>query len=364
MFFATSRLGSRRNNGLREGAHLDVHEITDELIHPSRILFTEEVILGICMVITGLLFAFAQMPEPVLSTAASGKTIVNRSLASFGAMTNPATHEQGVVLMEAARPMFTALRRAQDLEERRDYGPAAVAAWREVARQLDELALQSIQMGQKNLPLWLYDAERSRIDVLEAKLAALAGPYRDTILHLRQQAITPEQAAALAIPVEQRTTEQQQDAAAVAMLMSVPWEAVAEVLPEPARSEARNYCQLLREAQRNATAIASHRGIINFAHWEAVAAAASTPEGMRAREAAARADRARDAGDFEAAQAAYEECLTAWQGVFMEHPDLRNDINVAEHVAEDIDAYQAVLSERGQPFDEAFSLPNVMRTDS
>ncbi len=364
MFFATSRLGSRRNNGLREGSHLDVQEITDELIHPSRILFTEEVILGICMVITGLLFAFSQMPEPVLSTAATGKTIVNRSLASFGAMTNPDSSERGALLMEAAKPMFTALRQAQYLEEHRDYGPAAVAAWREVAKQLDDLAFQPIEMGQKNLPLWLYDAERSRIEVLEAKLAALAGPYRDTILHLRQQAITSEQAAALAIPAEQRTTEQQQDAAAVAMLMSVSWEAVAEVLPEPARSEARSYCHLLREAQRNATALASHRGIINFAHWEAVAAAASTPEGMRAREAAARADRARDAGDFEAAQAAYEECLTAWQSVFIEHPELKQDINIAECVAEDIDAYQAVLSERGQPFDEAFSLPNVIRTDS
>ena len=364
MFFATSRLGSRRNNSLREGAHLDVHDITDELVHPSRILFTEEVILGICMVITGLLFAFAQMPEPVLSTAASGKTIVNRSLASLGAMANPDSSERGVLLMEAAQPMFTALRRAQDLEERRDYGPAAVTAWREVAKQLDELAFLPIQMGTKNLPLWLYDAELSRIDVLEAKLAALAGPYRDTILHLRRQSMTPEQVAALAIPDDQRTPKQQQAADSAAMLMDVPWDAVAELLPELARAEARGYCHLLREAQQNAAALASHRSVINFAHWEAVAAAASTPEGMKAREAASRAERARDAGDFEAAQAAYEECLTAWQGVFMEHPELKTDINVTEHVAEDIDAYQAVITERGVPFDEAFSLPNVMRTDS
>ena len=71
MFFATSRLGSRKNPTPQSENNLK--DVTDELTHPSRVLFTEEVILGICMVITGLLYAFAQMPSTVLSTASASK---------------------------------------------------------------------------------------------------------------------------------------------------------------------------------------------------------------------------------------------------------------------------------------------------
>jgi hypothetical protein len=58
-------------------------DVTDELAHPSRVLFTEEVILGICMVITGLLYAFSQMPGTVLSTASASKSFMKQSVAGF-----------------------------------------------------------------------------------------------------------------------------------------------------------------------------------------------------------------------------------------------------------------------------------------
>ena len=114
MFFATSRLGNRKNPAPQQEHSLK--DVTDELVHPSRVLFTEEVILGICMVITGLLFAFAQMPGTVLSTASASKSLMKRSIAGFAPTSNLDSDTQGMALIDAAQPMLTALRKVNALE--------------------------------------------------------------------------------------------------------------------------------------------------------------------------------------------------------------------------------------------------------
>jgi hypothetical protein len=362
MFFATSRLGSRKNPV--QNAHLDLHDITDELSHPSRILFTEEVILGICMVITGLLFLFAQMPNTVFTTAQKGRSLMTKSMASLSPSAAYDTDTSGMPLMAAAQPMLNAIHKAQDLEARRDYGPATEAAWQDVADELTQLGLQPIQMRGQPLPLWMLEAEQSRIATLESKLTELLAPTREAIRGLRRESLTKEQVAALAIPSVQRTVEQQAAATSAETALDVSWETAAYVLAEPAQTEALGLCRLLRSAQANADAIASYRDVVNFEYWRAVAKAAATPAGQRAREAAARAGRALEADELEAAQSAYEECLTAWQAVFMDHPEFANNMEMAKQVADEIDAYQNVLNQLGLPFDDAFSLPNVMRLKS
>ena len=115
MFFATSRLGSRKNPTTQSEHNLK--DVTDELVHPSRVLFTEEVILGICMVITGLLYAFAQMPSTVLSTASASKSLMKRSIAGFAPASRIDSDANGVALINAAQPMLTALRKVNALEK-------------------------------------------------------------------------------------------------------------------------------------------------------------------------------------------------------------------------------------------------------
>ena len=362
MFFATSRLGSRKNPV--QNSHLDLHEITDELSHPSRILFTEEVILGICMVFTGLLFLFAQMPNAVFTTAQKGRSLMTKSMASLSPSSVFDTNTSGMPLMTAAEPMLTAIRKAQHLESRRDYGPAAVAAWQHVADEINRLAFQPIQMRGQPLPLWILEAEQSRIAALESKLSELLAPTREAIRLLREQSLTKEQIIALATPSVQQTIDQQAAATSAHAALDVSWETAADVLAETARTEALSFCNLLRDAERNAEAIASYRSVVNFEYWRAVSKAAATPAGQRAREAAARAERAMEADELEAAQSAYEECLTAWQAVFMDHPEFGGDVEMAKQVSKNIDAYQDVLHELGLPFNDAYSLPNVMRLES
>ena len=103
MFFATSRLGSRKNPTPQSEHNLK--DVTDELTHPSRVLFTEEVILGICMVITGLLYAFAQMPSTVLSTASASKSLMKQSIAGFAPTSRFDSDTVGVPLIDAAQPI-------------------------------------------------------------------------------------------------------------------------------------------------------------------------------------------------------------------------------------------------------------------
>lgn len=360
MFFATSRLGSRKQRV--DSTSLDLHDVTEELTHPSSVLFTEEVILGICMVITGLLYAFAQMPNTVLNTATAGKTLMKRSVAGLTAAPANADPVQAHSLMTAAQPMLQALRRANELEQQADFGPGTQAAWQDVLAELDNLRFKLIAMPDQPLPLWMLEAELERATMLEARLESQLGHYREAIHSLRRADLSPEQIAAVAVPADRRSHEQAELAAEAEESLHVPWTAVVRAVPDGRRAEAENICRLLEEARQNATSIARCREVINYDHWMAAARMAATPEGLRARAALSRADRAVAAGDFEAAEAAYEEGLTAWQASLIANPQLAERPAAVEELGRQIAGYQQVLEELGRPFDAAFSLQNMLRT--
>lgn len=359
MFFATSRLGSRKQRA--DSTSLDLHEVTEELTHPSSVLFTEEVILGICMVITGLLYAFAQMPNTVLTTATAGKTLMKRSVAGFAAAPIDADPARGHALITAAQPMLQALRRANELEQQADFGPGTQAAWQDVLAELDKLRFTLIAMPDQALPLWMLEAELDRAVILEARLESQLGHYREAIESLRRADLSPEQIAALAVPADRRSHAQAALAAEAEESLQVPWAAVVPAVPDGRRAEAENICRLLEEARQNATSIARYREIINYDHWMAAARMAATPEGLQARAALSRADRAVAAGDFEAAEVAYEEGLTAWQASLIANPQLAERPAVAEELGQRIAGYQKVLEELGRPFDATFSLQNMLQ---
>jgi len=360
MFFATSRLGSRKQSA--QSGSFDLHEVTEELTHPGRVLFTEEVILGVCMVITGLLYLFAQMPGTMLTTATAGKSLMKQSVAGFNAAPSDRKPFGAEPLMAAAQPMLKALRQVNELEQRRDFGPAAAAAWETVRAAIEDLRFQPVAMQDRVLPLWMLEAEIERAAMLEARLEAGLGPYRDAIRSLREAELSPEQIAAAAVPAGQRSDHQIMLAAAVDEAVNVPWEAAVAAAPAAKQTEFEALCRLLGEARDNARAIARSRDVVNLDYWMATAMLASTPEGLRARAALTRADRAGAAGDLVAAEAAYEEGLTAWQSSLIANPQLAAEPAVVAEISRQIEAYRAVLEGLGQPFNDAFSLQNVLRT--
>jgi len=362
MFFATSRLGSRKNP--TESYHNSIAEATDELTHPSRVLFTEEVILGICMVITGLLYAFAQMPGAVVDTASAGRSFVKHSVASFSPTARTSQEQQGVRLIDAAQPMFTALRRVQGLESRGHFSSTTVSAWKDVLAEMQDLSHQRIATNDKPMPLWILRAEQERAEVLEGRLEDMLGKAKQTMQQLRRELLTPEEVAILDMPAADRSDEQARLAQSLKGQLEVPWSMVAAVLPQSQQAEAMSLCQLLDNARANAETIKRMRDVLNFDTWMSTAKVSSTPEGLRAREAAERAGRAFDAGDLEAAQSAYETCLTSWQAAFMAHPEFTGDEQIVRTVDEQIITYQQVLAELGRSFDESFSLGSLLRNDS
>ena len=362
MFFATSRLGNRKNPAPQQEHSLK--DVTDELVHPSRVLFTEEVILGICMVITGLLFAFAQMPGTVLSTASASKSLMKRSIAGFAPATNLDSDTQGMALIDAAQPMLTALRKVNALENNRDFSPSTQEAWEAVHKEGKALATRFVLIRGKSLPLWIHSAERMRIERLEEKLTDMLGEARKTVHSLRVQSLPPEQQAALQIAPENRTEEQASLAVQAKNASSVSWEMAASTLAEPQREIAENLCAVLQDAKENYRGISSCRDVLNYDYWMAISAIGSTPDGMKARESLQRASRAAEAGDFEAAQTAYEEGLTAIQASIMKNPSLTTKPGLIEEINNQIGNYKTVIEEQGKDFDAAFSLENVLRSNS
>jgi hypothetical protein len=362
MFFATSRLGSRKNPSLQ--SENNFQDVTNELVHPSRILFTEEVILGICMVITGLLYAFSQMPTTVLSTASASKSFVKKSVAGFAPTSSLETDKVGMPLIDVAQPMLAALRKANALENNRDFSPTTQAAWNTVRKECKDLANQFVRIHGKSLPLWIHNAEKQRVVTLEAKLQVMLGDTRDQLHSLRMQSLSPEALTALQLPLTNRTEEQADLARYAESISVVSWDMAASVLAEPQRSVAKNLCALLAEAKDNSRGISSCRDIINYDYWMAVSTIASTPEGIKAREALQRASRAAQGEDFETAQSAYEEGITALQASLIENPSLRNQPAVIEEISSQVNSYRNVVEEQGKDFDNTYSIENVLRTNS
>ena len=362
MFFATSRLGNRKN--LASQAEHNLKDVTDEFVHPSRVLFTEEVILGICMVITGLLFAFAQMPNTVLSTASASKSLMKRSIAGLAPSSRMNADTVGVPLIDAAQPMLSALRKANRLEDNRDFSSTTQAAWQAVQKEGTGLARRFVTIHSKALPLWIHEAERQRIVRLEEMLTDTLGEARDIIHSLRVRSLPQDQQDALQIAPENRSVEQAELAAHAKNATSVSWETAAKTLAEPQRSQAEELCKVLQDAKENYRGISSCRDVLNYDYWMAVSIIASTPDGMKARESLQRAERAAQDGDFEAAQSAYEEGLTALQASIMANPNLSDKPAVIQEISNQISKYKQVIAEQGKEFDTTFSLENVLRSKS
>ena len=362
MFFATSRLGSRKNSTSQSEHNLK--DVTDEFVHPSRVLFTEEVVLGICMVITGLLYAFAQMPSTVLSTASASKSLMKRSIAGFAPASRYNSDTKGIALIDAAQPMLTALRKVNALENNRDFSPRTQSAWAAVQKEGKALSTRFVQIRGKALPLWIHDAEKLRIVTLEEKLTDMLGEARNMIHSLRVQSLSPEQQDALQTAPENRTEEQVYLASHAENATSVSWETAASTLAEPQRTQAENLCAVLHIAKENYRGISSCRDVLNYDYWMAVSTIASTSDGMKARESLQRAERAAETGDFEEAQSAYEEGLTALQASIMENPKLSSTAAVIEEISNQIGNYKKVIEEQGKEFDTTFSLENVLRSNS
>ncbi len=341
MFFTIPRRDRHQQSNNLAG--LLPAKVTDELVHPSRLLYTEEIVLSVCMVLTGLLYTFAQMPGTVVNTARSGVALVQKSVAGFGSLHTKNKSEDAVPLMVAARPMFDAISTATDLERRNHFGSTTAAAWEAVSKSIKETAFTTVATHNKMLPLWMLEIEQERAGALEEQLSSLLGKHREVLKEIRLQEMTPEQ----------------REVAAEGGSLDIPWRVVASILPEPQQTAAMKLCRVYEEAQENIECIEKSRRIVNYDYWVAIAKVANTPEGLEARSASQHAMRALKIGDLEVARGAYEKSLACWQNAFASYPQFQSETVLVREVAKLIDEYKNVLSLLDQPFDEAYELHHL-----
>jgi hypothetical protein len=339
MFFATTR--SRRHRG----SQVQEHHLADEFLHPGRVLLTEEVILGVCMLGTGLLYLFSQMPGQVLETAAKGRALVRHSVAGLAPAVLPQEASgDGVDIAAAAQPMLSALRQATTLESHGDFSLSAQKAWRKVYAAGQELGFTPLRASGGGLSLWLLDIERERAQILEDQLNALLPGQREALQAARRVLLSVEQREALAADPAHRDAEQQRLAAVAEAQLHVTWPMVVAAAPEALREEAVGLCGLMLEARANAAAISRLDQTLNYGYWMAVSRAAATEAGMAARAAMQRAERAAESGAWEEARSHYDEAFTAWGRVFEADPEVAENSELGRELREHADRYREISS--------------------
>ncbi|MBM4021323.1 MAG: hypothetical protein FJ284_03625 [Planctomycetes bacterium] len=260
-----------------------------------------------------------------------------------------------------SEPMMSAINYARALEEDGIFGSAARRAWEIAGDEMRRFAAREIPTTWKvPIRLGLEEAERTRADRLAEELeAVLPGRYA-ALQAERRAALTPEQEAALAVPVMNRDESQMALANEAERMQEVTWKDVVRGAPSDLRDRAWDLVMEEVEARETAEIIDRYRSIVNFEFWRATCEAEVTEPALRARELSWQADRELAAARLQAARRCYEEAFAAWREVFDASQILREDRLTADDIAEIVGRYRGLLEQLDEPFPSPFILEDVL----
>jgi hypothetical protein len=295
------------------------------------------------------------LPERDNWLVAREKYLAAQQLADSGAPLNTTP------LIFHSEPMMTAINHARALAEDGVFGDTGRDAWRLGGDEMRRYSVREIPTTwEVPIRLGLKEAELARADRLAKELEELL-PGRFKALEARkQESLSAEQRAALAVPPMDRSEEQQQTAAAAEAALKVTWPMVAREAPADVKAKAQELARQFVEANETAEIIGRYRDIVNFDFWRATCEAEVTDEMLTAREATWRAERDFENARLQAAKKAYEEAFVAWRRVLDSSEVLRKDALTADDIKELVDRYRKVLEQLDEPFPKPFILQDVL----
>jgi hypothetical protein len=260
-----------------------------------------------------------------------------------------------------SEPMMTAINHARALAEDGVFGDTGRDAWRLGGDEMRRYSVREIPTTwEVPIRLGLKEAELARADRLAKELEELL-PGRFKALEARkQESLSAEQRAALAVPAMDRSEEQQQTVATAEAALKVTWPMVAREAPADVKAKAQELARQFVEANETAEIIGRYRDIVNFDFWRATCEAEVTDEMLTAREATWRAERDFENARLQAAKKAYEEAFAAWRKVLDSSEVLRKDSLTADDIKELVDRYRKVLEQLDEPFPKPFILQDVL----
>jgi len=260
-----------------------------------------------------------------------------------------------------SEPMMSAINYARALEEDGTFGSAARRGWEIAGDEMRRFAAREIPTTWKvPIRLGLEEAERARADRLAEEIETLLPGRFAALEEERRAALTPDQQAALAVPVMNRDERQIQLADEAERAQEVTWKDVARRAPAELRDRAWDLALEEVEARETAEIIDRYRSIVNFEFWRATCEAEVTEAALRARELSWKADRELAAARLQSARQAYEEAFTAWREVFDASQILREDRITADDIAEIVGRYRGLLEQLDESFPSPFILDDVL----
>jgi len=295
------------------------------------------------------------IPERDNWLVARGKYLQGQQLADSGVPLKT------TALIFHSEPMMAAINYGRALEQDGTFGTTARRAWELAGDEMRRFAAREIPTSW-NVPirLGLREAEEARATRLAAELEALLPGSRAALEEQRRTALTPEQRAALDVPMFDRDEAQMQLAAEAETALAVTWKEVAREAPSEVRQRAWQLAIEEVEARETASIIDRYRDIVNFDFWRATCEAEVTEPALRARELTWTADREFAAARLQAAKQAYEEAFRAWREVFDASQILREDQLTADDVAEIVGRYRKLLEQLDEPFPSPFVLDDIL----
>ena len=260
-----------------------------------------------------------------------------------------------------SEPMMTAINHAKALEEDGVFGDAARDAWKLAGDEMRRFSVREIPTTwDVPIRIGMQEAELARADRLADELEKLLPGRFKALEEQRRAELTPEQKAALDVPLLERSESQHKAAAAATEALRVTWPMVVRDAPSEVREQARELLRQHVEAKETADIIDRYRQIVNFNFWRATCEAEVTEPALRAREAAWRAEREFENARLQTAKKAYEESFAAWREVLDASSVLREDQLTADDIAESVTRYKKVLEQLDEKFPKPFVLQDVL----
>jgi hypothetical protein len=179
---------------------------------------------------------------------------------------------------------------------------------------------------------------------LRKRLDELAPDAREQIRQEKRSQLKPEELAAIDVPYEQRTPEQQQLAYPIEDKVAVSHLEVGQRAPEDKRLEALNVADELTRAEDYAQGVQRYRSVVNFDYWRDRCEMERTDDALQAHELVYRAkQKLKDNIDLVGAKKDIEDGLGYWKKLLEKFPTLLEDRTTGEELAAVLADYREIL---------------------
>lgn len=295
------------------------------------------------------------LPERDNWLVAREKYRAGQALADRGAPLNT------TALIFHSEPMMMAINYARALADDGEFGATAKEAWKLANEELGRFAERDVPTSWGvPIQLRLGEAEKKRAEQIAAELEKLLPGQFAALRKAKEDSLTAEQKAAMAIPLIDRSDAQMNTAAVAESQLKVSWRELVRKAPADVRSRAEELLRDHTQAEERATMIERYRDIVNFDFWKATCESEITDPALRARERTWRADKEFQAARLQAAKQAYEESFAAWREVLDASSLLRQDPFTAQDLAEVVGRYRKLLEQLDEPFPQPFVLQDML----